>query len=213
MEKKKLISLCNRTHDFVGIFYKIFSLEKTSSKFSNWNARDTLGHILFWMDHCGNKIYHIKKGLHFELVDANKANEETYMKNKNVKMDTIFESTNDVIFNCINVIDMFTKNELLDKTFQTGFDFELWRYIAMDMYIHPVMHLLHYYLKLKKYEEFNDTIKYTYKNFLEYSNNNMEVFNFNAFYENEKIKIEQFSILKRENIKDEIKKIIEINIK
>jgi hypothetical protein len=149
------------------------------------------------MDCCGDKIYHIKKGLQFEFVDANKANEESYIQNKNTNMDIIFEKINNVIYNCINVIDMFTKNEFLDKTFPTGFDFELWRYIAMDMYIHPIMHLLHYYLKLGNYEKFSDTIKYSYKNFFKYSNNNIEVFNFNGFYENTKIKIEQFSILKK----------------
>jgi len=61
MEKQKLILLCGDTHNLVGKFYANYSKENIDSTLTNWNAKDVLGHILFWMNHCGNKIYHIKK--------------------------------------------------------------------------------------------------------------------------------------------------------
>ena len=213
MEKKRLFLLCNSTHDLVGNFYKIYSKENIDSALKNWNAKDVLGHILFWMNHCGNKIYHIKKGLPFNAVDANKANDENYIKYKNLNIGKIFEDINNVIFNCINVIDMYTEKELLDKTLPTGYNFEMWRYIAMDMYIHPIKHLLHYYLKMENYNEFINIISYSYNSFMEYSNNDINVYNFFDFYENSSMRKEQFIMLKNTNKENElIKNIIELNI-
>jgi hypothetical protein len=213
MEKQKLILLCNHTHDWVGNFYKYYSKENIDSTLSNWNAKDVLGHILFWMNHCGNKIYHIKKGLPFEMVDAYKENDKNYLKNKIIKIDKIFEDINNVIFNCINVIDMYTEKELLDKTLSTGYSFEMWRYIAMDMHIHPIKHLLHYYLKLENHNEFDNIITHSLNDFMEYSNNDINVYNFQEFYDDCNEREKQFIKLKSTNKNNGIiKEIIEINI-
>ena len=212
MKKQKLILLCDSTHDLIGKFYKNYFQENINSSLTNWNAKDVLGHILFWMNHCGNKIYHIKKGLPFKAVDAYKANDENYVKNKEQKIEKIFEDINNVIFNCTNVIDMYTENELLDKTLPTGYDFEMWRYIAMDMYIHPIKHLLHYYLKTENYNEFINVILHSNNNFMEYSNNDMNVYNFYDFYEDSKKRKEQFFKLKDINKENDlIDNLIEIN--
>ena len=213
MEKQKVITLCNDTQNFVEKFYTYYVEEKIESTFTDWNARDVLGHILFWIDHCGNKIYHIKKGLQFEMVDAYKANNENYEKNKTVNIEKIFDNINNVIFNCINVIDIYTENELLDKTLPTGFNFEMWRYIVMDMYIHPIKHLLHYYLKTENHSEFIHTITISFDNFMKFSNENMNVYDFNEFFEDYNIKEVQFAKLKNFNKNNEIiEKIIERNI-
>jgi hypothetical protein len=183
MEKQKLILLNNNTRDFIEKFYSYYSKENIGSSFLDWNAKDVMGHILFWMKHCGNKIYCIKNGLPFEMVDANKVNNEIYFKNKTVKIDALFEEINEVIINCINVINMYAEDELSDKTLPTGYNFEMWRYIAMDMYIHPTKHLLHYYFKTDNHNEFKDMITHSFNNFMEYSNNDLTVFNFFDFYE------------------------------
>jgi hypothetical protein len=213
MEKKEIIQLCDSSHNFIGTFYNKFSEENINSNFSDWNAKDVIGHILFWVDHCGEKLYKIKKGLPCtQYSDPYKENENTYIKNKNMQQKILFEKYNNAIFNCKNAVDLFTENELLDKTFPTGFNFELWRYMVMDIYVHPTMHLLHYYIKTKHYDDFINIIKYSYNIFMEYSDNDINVFDFSGYYENKNKQKEQFSKLKNDG-NEIIKQIMEINIK
>jgi hypothetical protein len=216
MEKQKIISLGSYTHNIITSFYEEYKNEDIISTYLDWNAKDVLGHILFWMDHSGDKLYCMKKHLPVNKnsdTSAIKTNEEIYYKNKNIAIGIFFDKIKNAIFNYINVINLFTEEELFDKTLPTGFDGELWRYILLNLYIHPIMHPLHYYLKKGKYEKFAKIANNVYDNFMEYSNNNIKVFNFDIYYEDDLKKKEQISKLLEEKTNTEmIKKIIEVNM-
>jgi hypothetical protein len=148
-----------------------------------------------------------------DISDLNKTNKEAYEKYKNVPVNTLFQKVRDVFSGYKEVMKLYTDDELLRKTFPSGFPFELWRYMALDVYIHPIMHLLHYYLKTEDYTDFTSEVTNCINNFLEYANNDISVLNFNEFYENSIEKISQFEKLK-EKIKNNeiIESIIKVNM-
>jgi hypothetical protein len=51
-------------------------------------------------------------------------------------------------------LDLYTDNELLSKEFPTGFSCTLWEYMTLDLFIHPINHILYQYIKRKDYNEF-----------------------------------------------------------
>jgi hypothetical protein len=215
MEKQKIILLSNYTHNIISSFYEEYQDENIISTYSDWNAKDVLGHILFWMDHSGDKLYCIKKHLPVNnFSDTEAINKETYNKNKHSTIIALFDKIKNTIFNYINVIDLYIQEELLDNTLPTGFNCELWRYILLDLYIHPIMHLLHYYLKKGRQNKFVEIVNTVYDNFMEYSNKNIKVFDFEGYYEDNLKKKEQLNKLLEDKINNEIiRKIIEINMK
>jgi hypothetical protein len=214
MDKNKVVALSDYTFEAISKFYKIYRDENSSSSFSDWNAKDVIGHILFWVDFSCRKLDCIKNNKPFnDISDLNKTNNETYEKNKNMSINILRQKTANAFFQYKDVVNLYNDNELLSKTFPTGFLFELWRYMVMDVYIHPMRHLLHYYLKTDHYNEFTNETNNIIGNFLEYSNNDINVFQFDEYYESHIEKIKQFGKLKEKNIHDKaIENIIKINM-
>jgi hypothetical protein len=214
MDKNKIIALSDYTFAAITEFYKTHKGENIPSSFSNWNAKDVIGHILFWVDFSRRKLDCIKNCKPFDdISDLDKTNKEAYEKSKNVPVTTLFQKAGDVFSGYKEVMKLYTDDELLKKTFPSGFPFELWRYMALDVYIHPIMHLLHYYLKTEDYTALTSEVNNCINNFLEYANNDISIFNFNEFYENSIERISQFEKLK-EKIKNNeiIESIIKVNI-
>jgi hypothetical protein len=200
MNKNKIIALSNYSFEAITNFYKTHKDEDISSSFSNWNAKDVIGHILFWVDFSCRKLDSIKTNKPFvDISNFDKINEETYENNKNISVTTLFKKTEDVFSQYKKIIKLYNDNELLSKTFPTGFSFELWRYMVMDVYIHPIMHLLHFNLKTENYDEFINEINNCSNNFFEYSDNDINVFNFNEFFETGIERINQFKKLRDES--------------
>jgi hypothetical protein len=110
-------------------------------------------------------------------------------------------------------LKLFDEEELLDNKFPTGFSFELWKYMAMDLGIHPLMHILYHNVKRRDYYEFIKGVERSRKYFIEYSGNNVKEYNFNGLFEEKKEKEERFKELKEIGKGNKlIEEIIEINI-
>jgi hypothetical protein len=215
MNINKIMTLGEYTYEEINKFCKMFHNENTISTFLDWNAKDVLGHIIFWIDYSGRKLDCIKSNKQFDdISNFETINKETYDKNKKIKIYNLYSKLDLSFLQYKKAIKLYTDNELLSKTFPTGFSFELWRYMAMDIYIHPMMHLMYHYLKTGNNNEFINIIDNSINNFLEYSNNDINVFKFEEYYENQENRINQFKKVKEEkeinNVR--IKKIIEINM-
>jgi ubiquinone/menaquinone biosynthesis C-methylase UbiE len=88
--------------------------------------------------------------------------------------------------------------------------------MAMDVYIHPITHMLYHYLKRKDYDEFINEIENSKKYFMEYSNNNINAYYFGYLFENIKEKNEILNELKciiENKGNDLVEEIIKINMK
>jgi hypothetical protein len=211
MDKNTVLELSNYTYNKLMDFSKYYRNENLlETSFSNWNVRDVIGHINSWIKFSEDKLESIKTERSFEAVshvDIEKFNKNNYKKNKARSLENILNETKIIFENYKNILNLFNEEELLSKEFPTGFSFELWKYMVMDVYIHPIMHILYHYLKREDYNEFIKEIESSKKTFMEYSNNIKEYY-FGDLFENKGEKEKRFN--KLENIiKNEKNKFIE----
>jgi hypothetical protein len=217
MDKKVIFELRSYILSKIDDFSKYYKNEDIHiTSFSNWNARDVIGHINSWIQFSEDKLESIKSKKSFEdvsHVDIEKFNKINYENNKNKSLETVVNESKIIIEEYKNILELFDEKELLSNKFPTGFSFELWKYMAMDLGIHPLMHILHHNIKRGDYYEFIKEIEKSRKYFVEYSGNNIKEYDFTGLFENREEKEERFKELK-EIGKDNklIKEIIEINI-
>jgi hypothetical protein len=185
----------------------------SNSSFSNWNARDVIGHINSWINYSEEKLESIRNKRSFDEashIDIEKFNETNYTRNKNFTLETVITETRNLFDKYAKILNSFNEDELKSKKFPTGFSFELWKYMAMDVFIHPVIHILYHYIKRKDYKEFIDEIKKTKNNFMDYSDNDINVYYIGDLFETKEEKNKRFIELKEYIQKDENKTIDEI---
>jgi hypothetical protein len=219
MDKRTILELrdyiLNKVIDF-SEYYKNDNICETS--FLDWNARDVIGHINSWIKFSEDKLESIKLKKSFEdisHVDIEQFNKTNYEKNKNKSLENIVNETKTALDRYKNIVDLFNEEELSSSEFPTGFSFELWKYMAIDLGVHPIMHMLYQYLKKKDYNNFIDEIEESKKYFMEFSNSNIKEYDFRDLFENKEKMEKRFKELK-EKIKnkniDLIEKIIKINM-
>ena len=216
MDKRTILELkdyiFNKIIDF-SEYYKNENIYITS--FSNWNARDVIGHINCWIKFSEDKLESIKLKKSFgdiNHVDIEKFNRANYEKNKKKPLENVVDESKTIIEGYKNILGLFDEDELLSDKFPTGFSFALWKYMAMDLGIHPIMHILYHYLKKKDYDNFIDEVEGSKKYFLEFSNNNIKEYIFGDLFECRKEKEKRFNELK-EKIKNGNNNLIEEIIK
>ena len=198
----------------------------TESSYSDWNIRDVLGHINSWINIAVNSLDLIKQKESFDdfndidilkflevignidLLIFNNKNYKLYL-NKSLK-DTI-NDTKIILEKYKIMLKIFDKNGLLDKEFPEGFSFSLLKYMAMDIGIHPIMHIMQHYLKRRDYNEFIKEVESSKIYFVQYSGNNVNEYNFTDYFENKEEKINRFVELGKINKNEFINEIIKIN--
>jgi hypothetical protein len=219
MDKKIILELWDYILNKIIIFsdfYKSENILKTD--FLDWNVRDVIGHINSWIKFSEDKLESIKLKQSFDdisHVEIEKFNKANYEKYKNVSLENVTNESKILLEQYKNILYLFNEEELLSNKFPTGFSFELWRYMAMDLGIHPIMHILYQYLKRRDYNNFIDEIEGSKKYFMEFSNNNIGEYNFSDLFGNKQEKEKRFNELE-EKIKDKnnelVEEIIKINI-
>jgi hypothetical protein len=180
--------ILDKVIDF-GDFYKTENSD--ASSFSDWNARDVVGHINAWVDFLNKKLESFKKETSFKDLGENGLeayNKETYEKNKNKKLRDVITESKTVFGEYKNSFELFSEEELFSKEFPTGFDVELWRYASMDLVIHPINHMLYHYLKRRDYERFLSEAGETHTYCVEYSDDNDAIYYFQDLFESEENK-------------------------
>ncbi len=161
MNKKTLLEIKDYTQHTIIYFSNQYENEKISeTSFSNWNARDVIGHINSWLQFSENIITLIQSkksitdAVHVDVTSFNKASYEKY---KNESLEKTIHESETRLETYGNAAALFDETDLLQKDSSfttTGFDFPAWKYIAMDLLYHPTMHMLYYYVKHGDYDEF-----------------------------------------------------------
>jgi hypothetical protein len=162
------------------VYYKNDNILETS--YSNWNVRDVIAHINSWLQFSGDKLESIKTKKPFKDAaydGIEELNKQNYEKNKTKSLDDTVNEAKIVFNNYENVLGLYDENDLLSKDFPTGFPCALWEYMALDLFIHPINHILYQYIKRKDYYEFIRVVDNSKK----YSNNNAEIYNFYNLFE------------------------------
>jgi hypothetical protein len=162
----------------VSEYYKHEYLLETN--FSDWKAGDVVDHINGRIKFSEDTLKSIK--IKRSLEDANHAdteefNKTNYEKNKRISLEDAADETKIIMAN-------YDEEELLSKEFPAGFSLDLWKDMAMDVYIHPIIHIPHRYIKRKDYNEFIELMKGGGKNFTAYSDDDIKVYYFGDLFKN-----------------------------
>jgi hypothetical protein len=218
MNKQTLLEMNKYILGKIVAFGEFYGLEDINeSSFSNWNARDVIGHINTWVDFMNKKIESFKRDNLFkdiEKFEVAEYNKESFIKNKNKDIKTIIQESKKIYGIFKDSLDLFTEDELFSKRFETGFDAVLWRYISMDLITHPINHILYQYLKRQDYKEFIAEAEEVYKYCAEYSDDNDTIYYFKDLFENEEENEKVFMKLSKEFRGNKIiEEIIKINMK
>jgi hypothetical protein len=215
MHLEKILNMIRETESNITDFIKIFSTErKYPTSFEDWDSKDVIFHINSWIGFAEKKLRDIQSDLEPDNIsDINGFNVANYNRTMNNSMEMARKSMEITIDEFLNVVSAFSETELFSKSFPTGFSFELWRYIVMDGYIHPNMHLMQYYIESGYYQKFIDLVLKSKDNYLWFAGDDIGVFFFGEFFNNDKERKECFERFQKSNIEmdDFMKRIIQIN--
>lgn len=145
-----------------------------ASTYDDWNDNDVVRHIVGWMDYSIDKLTCIKSGKRqgeefSQAISLDGINELIYNKTRSLSREEIESSYLNSVGSYIKVISLYSNDDINLKTFETGFDMELWRYMLMDTVIHPIQHVIYQYLKHAMYSKVVDVIMASVMIFEEYS--------------------------------------------
>jgi hypothetical protein len=129
-------------------------------------------------------------------VDIEKFNKTNYEKYKNETLENVVNESKIILEKYKNILNLFDEEELSSNKFPTGFSFALWKYMAMDLCIHPLMHIMYQYIKRRDYNEFVKEVESSKKYFEEYSENNIKEYYFGDLFEDKEEKEKLFKELK-----------------
>ncbi|MDR1315429.1 MAG: hypothetical protein LBK13_01040, partial [Spirochaetales bacterium] len=185
--------------------------------FSNWNARDVIGHINGWIKFSEGILEAIKSKRSLEdvsHVDIEQFNKTNYEKYKNETLENVVNESKIILEKYKTALDSFNEEELSSNKFLTGFSWAPWKYMAMDLCIHPLVHIMYHYIKRGDYNEFIKEAENSRTYFMEYSGNTLlKEYYFGDLFNNKEEKEKRFRELKEtgENNKF-IEEIIKINM-
>ncbi len=184
MTIKEIQTEIDETKADIGYFIKLYKTEHTAGCYENWNCKDVVAHILEWIIFSKDKLQAIAYNRHFEEIrDINAFNRQNWIKNKDKHIGELKKSIMFELDEYNKTVSLYSQTDLQKKDLPTGFSFELWRYMIMDTVTHPVLHMLYYMLKTKKYEQFVSLCKKRHKTFYHYSNGNPDVYFFDDYIE------------------------------
>ena len=184
MTIKEIQTEIDETKADIGYFIKLYKTEHTAGRYENWNYKDLVAHILEWIIFSKNKLQAIAHNRQFEEIrDIDAFNRQNWIKNKDKHIGELKKSIMFELDEYNKTVSLYSQTDLQKKDLPTGFSFELWRYMIMDTVTHPVLHMLYYMLKTKKYEQFVLLCKKRHKTFYRYSNGNPDVYSFDDYIE------------------------------
>lgn len=142
--------------------------------YDNWNNKDTVGHIIGWMNYSIDKLSCIKLGTkqsdeYAQVTSLSEINQILYNKRKGKNKEEIESEYINAIGDYIKVISLFSNKDINLTTFETGFKMELWKYMLMDTVIHPLQHVLYQHLKNSEFNKISTIIVNTKEIFEQYS--------------------------------------------
>ncbi|MGP1459629.1 MAG: hypothetical protein ACTTKL_10020 [Treponema sp.] len=185
MTAERIFLEIDRTKADIADFIGAYKTEQTVSSYDDWNCRDVAAHILEWIVFSKNKIRAIARSKPFkEIENLDEFNRAAYQKNKNEPLNRIHSALLSELDDYKNAVSLYSDADLERKDFPTGFPFEMRRYMILDTVIHPVMHILYYALKTKRFDLFTAQCGRRHGAFLDFADGKLGVYSFAEYIEN-----------------------------
>ncbi|MFW6363816.1 MAG: DinB family protein [Spirochaeta sp.] len=171
------------THQIIDRFVEDFSDEQeTDSSFGDWNVRDTLVHITAWLQYSRDVLKAIRAGSEIPNAgDIAAFNRSVYAEAASVSLQDAHDQLHAALTEYDNLMQEFDAADLDRREYQTGFDYESWRYMLLDTVVHPVQHVLYHSLKHRHFKLFAEVLQHSGALMCRYSNDDLSVFDFSEF--------------------------------
>ena len=217
MDKKFILELKEYILNKIVRFCEYYRTKNIlESSYSNWNVRDVIGHINGWLKYSVDLVEKTKFKEPLKVFSQNEteiSNIGFYENNKDKTLENTLYEFKKLLERYNNLLILLDNKESLKCFFTEGFSCEIWEYMTWDLGIHPIRHILYHYLKNNDFNEFKNEIEDSKKYILIYSENRLDEYNFNEFFDNKMEKNETFEKMKENNTNNEfIRNIIKINI-
>lgn len=217
MYKEKVDLSVKSIKELISTLTKVFENEDISNRsYENWTFPDTLNHIASWIKYSREIIFNIINKKEINEPD----NIETFIEKFNYenfnlkKNNTLKEAEKNILFELNEyekIINLFNE----DYYASVFNKMPVYKYIMIDLYIHPVLHFMYYALIKNDSKTFINILNESNELFMFYSNGNYNVYILDEFFYNSELKNDAFKKLKTDNNdtkSDLLKKVIEINL-
>jgi hypothetical protein len=141
-------------------FNKLYGLNKNiltiTRDYDNWDARDTLGHFVWYTNYITSRLLYLKANILYEpIIDFKDNNIMIFNFYRNISIDVVYINLVASIKEFKRVLETFDNNELdsIMITTRTG-DVSLGDYLVLYTLGHMYKHLTPYYLQTKYITKF-----------------------------------------------------------
>ena len=154
--KKKLIEII----DYVNIQEENFITKLEGKKeeflgsYDNWTFKDVVSHMSEWRLVASTKLESVKKNEYVSFQeDLNVINIKNYKKHKNDPIEDVKLLSTKSYTALKKQIQSFDNSELMGQSKIEGFNATLWQYVIIDSFLHPIVHMVLYYIKIQDFEK------------------------------------------------------------
>lgn len=171
--KKKLIEniyyINAEEKNFIANFTK--KKENFLACYNNCSFKDVISHISEWRILSSKKLEAVKSNKYTSFCEnLDILNRKFYEKHTNQSIDKIKLLSKDSYNKLKNNIGLFDNSELIVKNKLSGFKGELWKYILIDSFMHPTIHMVFHYIKLQEFQMAFKFLEHNYILLLEIDN-------------------------------------------
>jgi len=153
--------------------------------FDDWTEKDIVAHITGWMNYSAQKLQKIRNNVQYgDIVSPDEFNIRLYYASRDLSIEEVQDNFSTAIRRYIETIKQYSDEELPSKQFNTGFSFELWRYMMLDGVIHPNRHLIYHYLKRQDFPRLISLLDQKKNTFEVYSGGKINIYDFGEFNAN-----------------------------
>jgi hypothetical protein len=173
MTIEQLMKLGAYTRERLDDFYNEFKNEDINgSTNEDWNARDVLGHLGWWVRFAATKLENIKSNVpHSAVTNLIEFNRNTFDSYKNISIHIVYHELISALDYFVKISLTFSETELPSKEFPIGFKYELWSYMELHLFAHHFIHILPFYLKKGNHQIYIKVLDESEADILEWSNN------------------------------------------
>ncbi|MDD3223957.1 MAG: ClbS/DfsB family four-helix bundle protein [Clostridium sp.] len=139
--------------------------------YDNWSFKDVISHISEWRILSCKKLEAVKSNKYTSFCEnLGVLNRKFYEEHKTQSIDKIKLLSKDSYNKLKNNIDLFSNSELISKNKLSGFKGQLWKYILIDSFMHPTIHMVFHYIKLQEFQMAFKLLEHNYILLLEIDN-------------------------------------------
>ncbi len=134
------------------LFNHAFPVDEAESTYGRWSPTDVLIHLEGWIDYsCGKLAGTGSVPESEQAMTLDGINRMVWERGRGVDRKTAFLRCGGALDKYRDMLDLYSDSDLERTDFPTGFDWPLWKYILLDLIVHPAAHVIHHGINRGKF--------------------------------------------------------------